>query len=388
MTRSVRPTSVPQRASRAWACTALAAVALLGPACSDDAGTPTPDAQDVDTVDAVDVAQDAADALAPDADASSPDAAPDGGDVDDADPHDGSPTPEPGPDDTSSDVPTPDDADVDEEDPDAWPPARPGCNGHEALCDRPYDQVLFPGTHNAMSNREDRWILPNQNRNLRNQLRDGIRVLLLDVYDQNGEILLCHSICAAGRRPFLDAMNELRSFLDANPGEVVTLILEDYVTAEQIEEVMEAAGLVERAWTQTIGEPWPTLREMVDAGRTLVVTAQSRRPPPAWLHNIWQHGWDTPFTFSSVDDFTCRANRGDSSHPLFLVNHWILNPAASPDHARLANPREVLLERIETCRDQWDRLPTFLAVDFYEIGDLFDVVDELNQVGAFAPPAE
>ena len=49
------------------------------------------------------------------------------------------------------------------------PPAL-ACNGAEALCDRTYDAVSYPTTHNAMSNEEDRWRPPNQGPNLWHQL--------------------------------------------------------------------------------------------------------------------------------------------------------------------------------------------------------------------------
>ena len=34
----------------------------------------------------------------------------------------------------------------------------PKCNGHAELCDRPFDEVAYPMTHNAMSNAEAGWI--------------------------------------------------------------------------------------------------------------------------------------------------------------------------------------------------------------------------------------
>ncbi len=47
------------------------------------------------------------------------------------------------------------------------------CNGHEALCDRPFDAVAYPTTHNAMSNAEERWIAPNQTFGMGRQLVAG-----------------------------------------------------------------------------------------------------------------------------------------------------------------------------------------------------------------------
>lgn len=264
--------------------------------------------------------------------------------------------------------------------PPRWPTPRPGCNGHEALCDRPFPDVVFPATHNSMSNAEDGWSVPNQNKNMRQQLLDGIRVFLLDTYAQRDEILLCHSACILGKRPLLEALLELRSFLEDNPAEVITIIFEDYITAEQTAAVFHEAELLPLLYTHDHDAGWPTLGEMIRANNRLVVTAQSASPPPAWLHNIWTLGWDTPFSFSSIEDFNCRANRGSPENPLFLVNHWILDPLADPGNAPTVNAYETLMARVDDCLDAWDRLPTFVAVDFHDIGDLMEVVEVLNGV--------
>ena len=45
------------------------------------------------------------------------------------------------------------------------------------------------------------------------------------------------------------------------------------------------------------------------------------------------------------------------------------------------NARAVLLKRMEQCEDERGQLPNFVAVDYYDRGDLLGVVDELNEVG-------
>jgi len=265
-----------------------------------------------------------------------------------------------------------------------WPPPRSGCNGDGALCDRTFDAVVFPATHNAMSNNEDRWFAANQNRNIGNQLRDGVRAMLLDIHPGDDEVLLCHASCRIGQRPLLDALEEIYDFLAHNPNEVFTIIFEDYVSEEDAVVLLEASRLAELVYAHTPGQPWPTLGDMIDRDERVVIMAQSGRPPPAWYHNAWAIMWDTPYSFGSVDDFVCSANRGSIGHSLFLVNHWVLAPAAHPSHAEIANQRAVLLDRVADCHSEWGRLPTFIAVDFYDIGELFEVVDDLNQRGTDA----
>jgi hypothetical protein len=89
---------------------------------------------------------------------------------------------------------------------------------------------------------------------------------------------------------------------------------------------------------------------------------------------------ETPYEFASVKDFSCAPNRGGTGKPLFLVNQWIREPGHDPlDDAAVVNSRDVLTARIAECRQVRDRQPGILAVDFVDVGDLFAVINDLNQ---------
>ena len=59
------------------------------------------------------------------------------------------------------------------------------CNGHPELCDTPFDEVVFPTTHNAYNYETGvtQFFQPNQDFPIRRQLLDGVRGLMLDVWD-------------------------------------------------------------------------------------------------------------------------------------------------------------------------------------------------------------
>ena len=71
----------------------------------------------------------------------------------------------------------------------------------DALCERPFNQVPFVGTHNSMSNAEDGWLAPNQGWNIQDQLEAGVRALNLDTYEVDGSVVLCHGFCELGEQP-------------------------------------------------------------------------------------------------------------------------------------------------------------------------------------------
>lgn len=255
------------------------------------------------------------------------------------------------------------------------------CNGYDALCDRRFDQVAYPMTHNAMSNDEAGWILPNQNFGITRQLGDGIRGLMLDTYEEDGQLLLCHSVCAAGSQPLVEGLGEIRAFLEDNPREVVSIIFENYISYLQTESAFEDSGLIDFVYAHPPAQPWPSLRALIDAGTPLLVF-QEKLPMEddfPWLMNLWDHAWETPFSFAAPEDFVCAPNRGDAGNSLFLLNHFLTAPlGGSADLAEMVNYNPLFIERARQCEREGQALPNFVAVDFYDIGDVFGVVDALN----------
>jgi len=257
------------------------------------------------------------------------------------------------------------------------------CNGMAALCDRPFDEVVFPTTHNAMSSEADGWFGPNQQFGMARQLQDGVRGMLLDTHDFEGEIYLCHGLCSLGSTPFSVGLETIRSFLVDNPNEVLALILQDGTPTETTAAAFEVAGLAPFIYTHPdVATPWPTLRQMIASKQRLVVTAESGSPPPAWYHHVWDLTWDTPYSFDSLEAFDCRCNRGcPADKPLFLLNHWLSDSLGLPDPtgADVVNSFDFLHGRAMECWQESGRIPNFVAVDHYAVGDLFEVVEALNE---------
>ncbi len=314
------------------------------------------------------------------------------------------------------------------------------CNGSVELCDRRLDEVAFPGTHNSMAAlHEPGWLFAVQTGGIPAQLEAGVRALLIDTHygvpstlpapgtnrpliltDRNASIeagllpapppteseippsaegrardlastaprapgavpepYLCHNWCELGATKLTDAFANVRRFVDANPNEVILLLIEDYVSADDTRVAFAEAGLSNRVWTQDLDQPLPTLQEMIDARRTLFVASQHQGPPPPWYHHGDDVITDTPFRFRSVEDLTCEHGRGDPDAPLLLANHWLDTGAPTPANGRAANTAEVLDEQIEECREERGRAPNIIAVDWYDIGSLFEVINELNGI--------
>lgn len=251
------------------------------------------------------------------------------------------------------------------------------------LCERRYDEVVYPSTHNSYSARDAGFsqLVANHRRPVAVQLEDGVRALMLDVTIDEGETALCHGPCSFGKLPHIEVLADIAGFLAENPREIVTILYEDSAPVAEIEADFVALDLVGRVLVYD-GGPFPTLAEMIAADTRLVVTAEQGGPPPAWFHHLWDLAWDTPYAYMSADEFSCAPNRGDPKNPLFLVNHWVNSAIDLPSEANATevNAFAVLHARAAECMLSAGDLPNFVAVDYYEQGDLFAVVDALNGV--------
>lgn len=299
------------------------------------------------------------------------------------------------------------------------------CNGSPELCSRRIDQVSFPATHNAMSNAQiPGWLFPHQSVDFTGQLQYGIRALLIDIHygfpggariktDLEGEgatreklvgavgeegfeaaqrirdrlvgvdeghrgLYFCHGFCELGAYLVAPALGNIRDWLVANPGEVLLIVIEDYVTPQEIAAAFAESGLGDLVYTGPI-TPWPTLGAMIYANQRVLVFTESGKPGVEWLHPAFASFQETPYTFHTPEEFSCKPNRGGTSGTLFQVNHWIeTTPAPRPTNAEIVNTYDVLLKRARTCERERGLKPTYIAVDFGDIGDIVAATRTLN----------
>ncbi|MFI7341365.1 hypothetical protein ACIBUY_25905 [Streptomyces sp. NPDC050085] len=287
------------------------------------------------------------------------------------------------------------------------------CQGSAALCDRPYDEVAYLTSHNAMSTTVDRFIGPLQDPGITAQLDDGVRALQIDTYrwERPDEIAarldasdftdaqralveqavntinppreglwLCHAVCRAGALPLVPTLREIGAWMRQHPSEVVTFIVQDAITGEETQQAVAEAGLTDLVHTpdRDPAKPWPTLGEMIDSGRRLVVFAEEADGPAPWYRNFYAYGMETPFAFRSPGEMSCVPHRGGDDKRLFLLNHFITINGGSRLDAGTVNARDFVLDRAHRCERARGRPVNFVAVDYATIGDAAGAVDALN----------
>lgn len=259
------------------------------------------------------------------------------------------------------------------------------CNGYAALCSKRYDEVAYLTTHNAYNAGENNFLMPNQNYGITKQLNDGVRGLMLDVHNLLGTPVVYHGVPVMGTATFSSVLDEIKTFLDNNPDEVVTVILESYVSSATIESSLSTAGLLPQAFAKDSTMAWPTLQEMINTGKRLVLFSDVDDGTAAqdWYMYVWDHAVETQFSVSDTASFDCSFNRGDPANDLFIFNHFIsdaLTGTGSETQAAVANSNPFMLNRIQHCMQATGKFPNFVTVDFYDKGDALAVVNTLNGV--------
>ncbi len=259
------------------------------------------------------------------------------------------------------------------------------CNGSTQLCNKKYNEVAYLTTHNAYNSAEDNFSMPNHNFNISTQLNAGVRGLMIDVYDLFGTPTVYHGTSILGSAPLLNYLNDIKLFLDNNPNEIITIILECYTDANAIENEINQAGLFNYLYSHTNGSAWPTLQSMINNNTRLVIFSDQNDASinQGWYHYVWDHAVETHYTANSTNDFNCDFNRGDSINDLFIFNHFITNSVlgtGDETQAAIANSNPYFINRALQCQQEKNKFPNFITVDFYELGNCFDVVDQLNGI--------
>ncbi len=302
------------------------------------------------------------------------------------------------------------------------------CNGDAANCDVTLAEMTLPGSHNAMSSTlYPGWLFAEQVETIKGQLDAGVRALLIDTHygvpsssrmpgsntpvvltdraaeltQPTGEdfdpaiaqrasqlaarapakagatrqIYLCHNYCEMGAVSFASVLGDVKNFMDTHPDEVVMLIIQDATTPADTAAAITKSGLAERAFTLVPGQPLPTLGEMIDQGKPLLVFAeQGGAGAPPWYQKAYSWFQETRYDFKSTDAFTCEPNRGPPDAPLFLVNHWVSESPPDPSVAAKANDKSLLDARLTQCAEQRSRVPNVVAVDFAVRGKIAALV--------------
>lgn len=245
--------------------------------------------------------------------------------------------------------------------------------------------------------------------NTTSQLNAGVRLLTAQVHNNSGAWHLCHTDCS-----LLDAgtlsvwLATIKSWLDNNPYDVVTILLVNYdhATTSALDGEFQAAAVKSYAYTppsvNAAPTSWPTLGELVSSGQRLVVFVSDIAPSTTapYLLDEFTFVFENPYSVTSLSNFSCTAQRpevvqGQTSQAvrtgrLPLMNHYLDIQQSFgiqiPDVGNLSvtnaasGPVGNLGDAAAACTTSYGKAPTFVLVNFFEQGSSISTVDRLNGI--------
>eukprot|EP00252_Welwitschia_mirabilis_P007767 TRINITY_DN19448_c0_g1_i3.p1 TRINITY_DN19448_c0_g1~~TRINITY_DN19448_c0_g1_i3.p1 ORF type:complete len:426 (-),score=50.52 TRINITY_DN19448_c0_g1_i3:292-1569(-) len=265
----------------------------------------------------------------------------------------------------------------------------------------PFNKYSWLTTHNSFAilgeksyTGGSRLTFSNQEDSITDQLKSGVRGLMLDMYDYNNDIWLCHSFGGkcynfTAFSPAINTLQAIKSFMDSNPTAIITIFIEDYVESQNgLTNVFTKAGLM-KYWFPLSempknGSDWPLVSYMLSKNyRLLVFTSKKAKEQSEKIAYEWNYVIENQYGDAGLQTNSC-SNRAESNpltakaQTLFLENFFPDNPSIPKACVNNSSP---LLSVLNTCRNASGRWANFLAVDFYKRsygGGAFQAVDKLN----------
>ncbi|KAF2652526.1 hypothetical protein K491DRAFT_726537 [Lophiostoma macrostomum CBS 122681] len=299
------------------------------------------------------------------------------------------------------------------------------CNNYAGLCEKPYDTITYLGAHDSPFLNDastGHSSFGNQFIKTTTQLDAGVRLLSAQVHigknDETGkrELHICHTSCALLDAGTLrDWLQEVRMWMDANPNDVVTVLLvnSDGVDARELEGVYSEADLAHYGYippdpdrapplSNDTNPTWPTLDEMINRNERLVSfinPLKTDKENAPYLLNEFTFLWENYYQVTSQDNFTCAPDRPadqtvlgmHNSGRLFLMNHFLYEQQAFgiqvPAIANISTTNSfhrkgALSDHLLDCSNDITRQPSFVLVDFFHVGPAITTVDIFNGVRA------
>ncbi len=259
-----------------------------------------------------------------------------------------------------------------------------------------YDEVCHFTSHNSYAALEHGYLYAQQSLSIEKQLAYGVRGLMLDIGESKNDVVLIHKtsfltrlICRGKEpMPFLRALEMIRQFLEDNPLEVLTIFLENYVKdSSLLDSCFLKAGLDTYILRTNPATPnWPTFEWMRTTNKRLIIfnaTGETKYCFDQWRHVV-ENQWGALHPARA-----CRERPESKAHKkerrsLYLLNYFPFFDLNTNNAYERINTESLdaflkrALSRGLDTQSQPSHLPTFLCLDYVEVGNGMKHVQHIN----------
>jgi len=169
--------------------------------------------------------------------------------------------------------------------------------------------------------------------------------------------------------PFVDQLVTIRQYLDNRPEKILTLFLDFNVNVNELSNLIDESGIQPYLFDYTERNEWPSLKEMVDSGKRLIIFCmQEHRNSPDWLHYVWDYAVEPYYSILEAPVFVGEFLKGDPKNSLLIYNDYNLASKSGPDNDSFYNTTEnpYLIEHIKGVWKNTGKTPNFIFLDRYE----------------------
>ncbi|EIN06469.1 PLC-like phosphodiesterase [Punctularia strigosozonata HHB-11173 SS5] len=282
------------------------------------------------------------------------------------------------------------------------------CNGRAEFCDRSYANITYLASHDsAFFSKDPLALARTQEIDIPSQLQFGARMLQAQAHTDpldDDALHFCHTSCFLFDGGLVsDYLKKVKTFMDANPNEVVTLLFTngDGLSMNKVwKPAFVEAGIDQIAFVPpTPGTPikqsdWPTLGDMIASGKRVVVFmdagADDATDNVDFIMPEFQMIWEPPFS-STDPSFPCKVDRIngplDTADHMYMINHNLNKEVLGIDSILTSDPRDAattngvtsILADANGCTSFGaGRAPAFVLLDFITRGEALKAVDILN----------
>ncbi|EEB89085.1 hypothetical protein MPER_12864 [Moniliophthora perniciosa FA553] len=258
------------------------------------------------------------------------------------------------------------------------------CNGRPELCSRAYGNTTFLGSHNSYAVSTDIFAVGrNQEVSVTVQLDLGVRFLQAQAssFRWEGSLRFCHTSCILFDGGLVvDYLKKVKSWLDAHPNEVLTLLVtnpDDVSLRDVWKPAFDSSGITPLTYVPPTNPmkrgDWPTLGSLIDSGKRVIVFMDHGADGAGvdFILPQFKMIWEPPFS-STDPNFPWLT-------PTLKVNIIPIGDGVLvADRANAAKTNSIMANAGGCAPLAAGKAPNFVMLDWVNVGEGMKAVNMLN----------